>query len=320
MTSGLGPAGQMRKLEIMKGGKLPITSAERYKRMLKKKLDETLLKPSRTAQSGFMLPGTGKTAGYKQSKKADMAMKEIAKRKAVKEEKALRQMVVIKPRWYRNVGRLDDKGNVYDEVGNLVLKVNGKKGTVNTMGGWKLGKYRPKKAMHQELMIDWIQKHSPYHIRLRQLEYQKKVAEMYAMQHGLDPSTVGGMVSVHGMPSTPQEVQDQAAGRTNLGVTTWGVMSSNVHGTFGENVHGGFADNVWGRASTNVWGGIGDPGGFWSKPGRSIWGSGKPGQKNFIKIGLGMVLARLGLTRPVSNRGSGGSGNGGGSRPTARMR
>lgn len=302
-----GEAFMMKKWEIMKGGKLPLTNAERYKRILKKKTQEHLAKAQANQRHGFMLPGAKAGAGRTVSKKTEQALKEIARRKALKEEKEMRQMVVVKPKRYYDskgyFGRTDAKGNVYDEMENIVLKVDLKKGKVKTLTGWSLGKYRPKKMMHTYWMGEWVRKFSPYHIKLRQLELQRQVAAMYAANLG-----AAGMVTVHGMAAASavdmhvtdahgntSEAMLQTGQRTNLGVTAWGVMSSNVHGTFGENVHGGFADNVWGRASTNIWGGIGDTGGVWGSPGRKIWGSGSTTQKNYIGIWGGLVASLMGF-------------------------
>lgn len=310
---GGGEAYKMKRLEIMKGGKLPMTNTERYKHILKKKVQEYNEKSQMNPRAGFILPGAkfDPKAGPQMSKRAQEAIKQMSQRKAAKEAKMMRRMVPIVPRNYGSYGRLDSKGNVFDEVNNLVLKVDGKKGKVFTMSGWTVGKYRPKGALHEMMMKDAILKNSPYHIKLRQLELQRQVEQMYAAGRGelngpYAPVTLADLNVIN--------VQGHASGdeghahyngmqvRGNLGVGAWGVMSSNVHGTFAENVHGGFADNVWGRASSNIWGGIGDPGNFWSKPGRNIWTSGRgTGQKNYIGMGFSMIAAFFGFGNKKAN-------------------
>lgn len=295
-TGQMGEAAKLKRMEMMRGGKLPLTGADRYKMLMEKKLDDHRAKAVQNPRTTFMLPGA--RAGDKQlSKSAEMALKEVARRKAAKEEKKMRQMVVIKPREYSdNLGffaRIDKRGNIYDHVGNLVLKVDAKKGKVKTMGGMVLGKYNPKGGMaHVTWMREWINKNSPYHIRLRQLELQRQMQLMYDMN---------GTQALNIMPQSiyggSHEGDGSASGqRNNLGVGAWGVMSNNVHGTFGDNVYGTFSDNVWGTAYSNIWGGIGDGASLYGK-GRNIWNSGRPGQKNYIAAGFSILAAMLGLSR-----------------------
>lgn len=294
-SKSMGEAARLKKLEILKGGTLPITQAERYKMILDKKLQESKMNAAMAGPARQM------------SKKAEDAIKEVARRKAIKEEKALRKMVAILPRSYSdNMGffaQLNKKGDVYDEVGNLVLKVNGKKGTVENAQGFRLGKYKPKSSMHVAWMRQWIMANSPYHLRLRQLEYQRQVQLMYENQNGVASSLNVNAPAVGGVWGMGDEAS--AGARGNMGVTVYGVMSNNVHGTFGENAWGGFADNVWGTASSNIWGGIGDPGPAWGRGSFKIWGSGAPGQKNYLKGIGGMIAALFGWGSRSSNYRSG---------------
>lgn len=299
-----GEASRMKKMEIMKGGKLAFTPAERYQRLIRKKIEEHNAKAQANPRNSFMLPGAA-SATKNISRKAQQAIAEISKRKAIKEEKELRQMVVIKPkRYYDNqgyFGRVDAKGQVFDEMENLVLRVDRKKGRVKTVNGFPLGKYKPKSWSHTSWMRDWITKNSPYHHRLRQMELQRQVAAMYGMTT-MASSVYGAanidvtVVDVHGQSLHGDDIRLQNASRNNLGITAWGVVSNNIHGTFGDNVHGTFSDNVWGRASTNIWGGIGDAGGVWGKPGaRRIWGTGNPNQKNYIAAAFWGLASLFGI-------------------------
>lgn len=311
---------QLRKIEISKGGKLPLTSTQRYKMILNKRMEEHRKKSQINAYNDFTL-GKGQAGGErKMSRRAEMALKEIARKKAVKEAKELRQMVVIKPRHYGSAGQITAKGIVYDHVNNITMRVDTKNGKIKTMGGFTIGKYKPKSAWHDSQMQTWIRKYSPYHLKLQQMELQRQIQAMYQLQQA-------GGVTVHGMPYDPSQLQAQLqhlidaygnlhqqadhygnvsdhghAGqltqgqRTNMGVTAWGVQSNNVWGTFGENTWGGFAENVWGRTNNNIWGGIGDAGNFWRTPGRNVFRSGVgTGQKNYIGMWGGMLLSFMGL-------------------------
>ncbi len=294
----LSEAAKLKRMEIMRGGKLPMTSADRYKRIMKKKMEEHQQQVS--LRSSRVM-----------SKKAQEALKQMAMKKAAKEEKELRQMVIIKPRMLGDAGRIDEKGRVYDVANNLVLKVDGKKkGAIRTMGGMTLGRYKPKSGLSNMLLGDNIKKYSPYFIKLKQMQMQQQMLEQQALDAAIAQggvySTGGDLtaVSLHGGnlyqqggvygPASQyeadvygnrtnqfgqQEEQHRGGGAT---VNAWGVASGNIHGTFAENVWGGMADNVWGGSSSNVWGGIG--GNSWgSSRGYKIWGSGTPGQKNYLR-------------------------------------
>ncbi len=311
-------AKDIRRMELRKGGRLPLTSAQRYKMILDRRVEMQRAKASMNPQSTFMLKGAKGLPAGQMSKKAEMALKEIARKKAAREAKEMRQMVVVKPRWYGNVGHINAKGVVYDHVNNITLRVDVKTGKIKTAGGWTVGKYKPKSGWHDGWMQSWIKKHSPYWIKMQQIELQRQIAAMQQLQNQ-------GMVTVHGMP-IEQQIQhlidsygnlvpvhdmygnatndpmgvsggpNYPGGRGNLGVTVHGVQSNNVWGTFGDNVHGGFSDNIWGTTYNNVWGGIGDAGSFWGNratPGRRIWGSASG--KNHLKKWGGMLMAKLGF-------------------------
>lgn len=316
-------ARELRKIELRKGGKLPLTPTMRYKMIMARKIDEHHKKTGMNAYTSFSLPGA-KKSDYKMSKRAEMALKELAKKKATKEAKELRQMVVIKPRWYGNVGYINDKGKVFDQASNLTLKVDPRNGKIKSLSGWTVGKYKPNSGWHDGWMQTWIKKYSPYHIRLQQLELQRQIAAMYGQQNGavtvhgpmIDPALLAQMVDGHGnrpimtdahgnlIAPHGETAHPEITGRTNLGVTAWGVTSNNVWGTYGDNVWGGFAENAWGTTYNNVWGGIGDPGNMWNRPGRRIWGSGRGSQKNYIFLWGRVAASLLGLGgRKQRNRG-----------------
>ncbi|MDE3015879.1 MAG: hypothetical protein KGI29_03040 [Pseudomonadota bacterium] len=214
-------AGSLVRLEIQKKSKLH--TADRYKHIFKKRINETRKKALNKLQTGFGIPGTFGEA-RKISKRADLALKEIAARKAAKQAKAERRMVVIQPRTFPN-GTLNRNGKVFDIAGNIVAKVNPKTGRMSTLMGWSLGRYKPKSFLTDRALQEAIDKYSPHFINLRKLQ-----AMQAANQQGY---------GVHG-PS------DAIVHTPSGGTNAWGMKSGNVWGTSG--------DNVWGTNSSNVWG------------------------------------------------------------------
>lgn len=269
-------ASQIMRIEIEKKGKMP--SADRFKLILKQKMAENRKKLSTQNQKVM-------------SKRADEALKQIAQKKAAKEAKALRKMVIVTPRVYPN-GRLTQKGKIFDVAGNIVAEVNVKNGKIATTLGWSLGKYKPKSTQTHALIQEAINKYSPYYIQQRKLEALKAA--------GIDPIT-GQPVAQHSVinvqggtvHNTGFTSYGEAAGgpRQNVGVTSWGAMSDNVWGTFADNAWGRSMDNVWGTTSTDVWGGIG--GNPFGGKGVQIWGTGNG--KNYLKRVTNFISALLGI-------------------------
>lgn len=328
-TKKLGEAARLTRLEMEKGGKLPMSTQDRYKRILKKKLEESREKAS-ASKPLFQLPGTAPMQ-RKMSKRAEQALKEIAARKAAKEEQELRRSVIVQPRHFSDAGRIDAKGNAYDLGNNLTLKVDLKTGTIKTSTGWTVGKYKAKnKYMTNMLITDALKKHGAYFIqqrRLQLLQEQQRQAEL-AMQ-GLSiygvPNNQGlasqmfldqyGNTDIHGSDTYDARndaLSSQRAAAAAVGA--WGAMSNNVHGTYADNAWGGMMDNVWGGVNNNIWGGIGGSSWgsgssrAWSHRPWKIWGSGAPGQKNWLKP-LGALFVGLfgfgrikGLDRARGNR------------------
>src|SRR5690348_11592522 len=89
----IGAASEIVRIEIMKKGKLP--AADRYKMILKKKLEANKAQAMGNVRTkvGFGMPGNLKEA-RKMSKLAEQKLKEVAMKKAAKEAKKLRQMVI----------------------------------------------------------------------------------------------------------------------------------------------------------------------------------------------------------------------------------
>jgi len=297
-------ASEIMRFEIRKKGKLDPT--ERYKRILKMKLQESQQKASLMGgpPKTFGLPGSIQEA-RKMSKKAEQALKDIAARKAAKQAKADRMMVIIQPRNY-STGRLSKNGQISDIAGNIVGTVNRKNGKMITSTGGSLGKYKSKSFMTDLAIQGGIDKYSPYYINLR---------KMQAMQQGDGGNGVwggssGGVIDVHGSDNfhaASNAYGYSAAGggvfesfgsdfsgpRQNVGVTGWGAMSDNVWGTYNDNVWGTSSDTVWGTNTSDVWGGIGgNPWGNFAKTVR-VWGSGNG--PNYLKGLANRVAAFFGL-------------------------
>lgn len=279
-------AREILKIEKEKGGKL--TNQERFKLIMKRKMDENKKKA-----------GEGKNS--KLSKKAQEALKQVAAKKAAKENKIMRQSVIVQKRILTN-GMVTKKGQIRDIQGNQIGKINLKNGRMAMYNGANLGQYRPKNGRVDAIISDAINKYSPYYINLR---------KMQAMQAaGLDPHTGqpinqdvinvhGNRAAMHGAGYNSGPAQqmyeeqqrhlaeeqmrqnnavfnpnfaDPTANRAVSG-TAWGAMSNNVWGTHADTVWGTASDNVWGSFSTDIWGGVG--GNPWGQ-GRSVqmWGTG----------------------------------------------
>lgn len=296
----IGAASEIMRFEIQKKGKL--APGDRYKRIMKKKLDESKKAALGTAyKKPFSL--SGKITGLsKMSARTEQALKEIAERKARKEAKAERQMVIIQPRNYTN-GTLNKKGDIYDVAGNLVAKVNAKNGKISTSSGWSVGKYKSKSMFTTMVIQGTIDKYSPYFINMRRMQMMQ--------QQGMQPVNVHGVmdgsdiINVHGAmqnsqlgggglfgqmtdDSNPFSIENSGP-RQNIGVTAWGARSDNVWGTYADNAWGTSTDNVWGTNSTNVWGGVGG-GNLWGSKGVKVWGTGNG--TNYIK-GITNAIAAL---------------------------
>lgn len=282
-------AKEILQLEIQKKGKLP--AQLRYKLIFKRKQEEAKEKAMKAmnAQGGG---NAGRLVSQrKMSPRAEQALKEMSMKKAAKEQKKLRRMVIVQPQNFTN-GHIDKKGQIFDIAGNMIGRVNTKNGSMSLNSGWSIGKYKPKSYMTTLLIEQAINKHSPYFIKLRQMQMQQ--AAMVNVHGGfVDPNVInvhgvsaqsamlgGGMYGnigqqeygVHGMPEDAHN-NPQLVGN-NLTVTAWGNTSNNVHGTFANNVHGTAYDNVHGVMNMDVWGQVHTGGGVWGGRGTRMFGTG----------------------------------------------
>jgi hypothetical protein len=289
-------ANEMMRFEMQKKGKLP--AAERYKRLLKKKLEENQKKAMLGRKSTFSLAGSKKSE-QQMSKRAQEALKEISARKAAKQAKIDRNMVIVQPKNFSN-GHINKKGQISDIAGNVVGTVDRKNGNMATSLGWKFGKYKPKNYMTDLAITGAINNFSPYYINLRKMQAMQQGGTGVWGNTGDEVINVhgghGGGGNVYGAPMHENPASWYGEGvsspRQNVGVTAWGAMSDNTWGTFADNVWGGSMDTVWGTNSSDVWGGVG--GNPWGDTkGRHIWGTGNG--VNHLKKMSALVARFLGL-------------------------
>lgn len=289
----VGVASEIARLEIMKKGKLP--STERYKQILKKKLESEKKKVlGDRVKVGFTIPGSLKEA-RKMSRQAEQKLKELAQKKAAKEAKRLRKMVIVTPRNYHN-GSLDKKGKIYDVAGNVVGQVNTKNGKMSTMHGWNLGKYKPQSYRTDIVIQQAIDQHSPYFINQRRQQLLQQQGVVQYTSFG-PPAEEGATHNLYGSLQTAADSNfygaDAGPARQNIAATAWGARSDNVWGNFADNTWGTFADNVWGGNYSDVWGGMG-AGNLWGQKGVRIWGTGSG--KNYILKFTSAIAALFGFS------------------------
>lgn len=275
------------KLEMEKGGKL--TSQERFKLIMDKKLKASQKE-------------VGQKNGRKISSKAQMALKEVAAKKAAKQAKIVRQSVIVEKKIFNN-GLVQRNGKVFDVAGNIVATINKKNGKMVTNQGAALGQYKPKNGRVNAVLMDAINKHSPYYINLRKMQAMQAAGldprtgqplnqdpinvhsdrNSHAAMHGGGYQAMGSMMfnQQHGISSHedsnhfPRDQNmffDGVDGPKSVSSTAWGAMSNNVWGTMGDNVWGTTGDNVWGSQNADIWGGIGfSP---WGTKSGNVWGTG----------------------------------------------
>ncbi|MDX2073457.1 MAG: hypothetical protein SFX19_03720 [Alphaproteobacteria bacterium] len=324
-------AKEILQLEMQKKGKLP--AELRYKIIFKRKQEEAKEKALKAMnQDGFSASGK-MVSQRKMSERAEHALKEMAMKKAAKEQKKLRKMVIVQPQHFSN-GHIDKKGQIFDIAGNMVGKVNTKNGAMSLNSGWSIGKYKPKSYMTKLLIEQAINKHSPYFIKQRLMQAQQA---SLSNVHGMftDPNVVNvqgvsaqaamhgggiyggaahGDYGVHGY----DEHLHQSGFPQNFNVTAWGAVSNNAWGTFSNNVHGTLADNVHGTMNTDVWGGAGSSG-MWGQRGVRMLGTGSGANHltGITKWILGLFgyqskAAREALRQSRALRAAGVGGGGGG--------
>jgi len=329
-------AREIMMLESQKKGKLP--AEMRYKLIFKRKQEEAKEK-AMAAAAGKEVGHNGKLVGArKMSDRAEQALKEMSMKKAAKEQKKLRRMVIVEAQNFSN-GSINKKGQIFDIAGNMIGQVNLKHGGMSATSGWTIGKYKPKSYMTKLLIEQAINKYSPYFIQQRKLQQQaagmssvhgsfqdpnvmnvQGVSAQAAMLGGMYGSLHGGDRGVHGHDENHPGWGAQGA---TGNITAWGAMSNNAWGTYSGNVHGTTADNVHGTMNADVWGGVGGNS-MWGVRGVRLYGtgSGKNHLDGITKRILGMFgyqskAARTAMREARMAALSGGGRSGGGSAPRA---
>lgn len=264
-------------IEMQKKGKLP--AEMRYKMIFKRRMQEAREKAAHEyGKKNSANPSGSMVATRKQSTRAEQALREMAMKKAAKEQKKLRKMVIVQPQNFSN-GSINKKGQIFDIAGNMIGQVNTKNGNITASNGWGIGKYKAKSYMTKLQIEQAINKYSPHFIKMRQMAAQQMA--MGGVHGGYtDPNVMnvhgvsaagamlgGGMygnldAGDRGVFGRDENAMTGATG-SNGAVTSWGAMSNNAWGTFSGNVHGTMADNVHGTVNSDVWGGV---------SGNSLWG------------------------------------------------
>jgi len=304
--------------EVQKKAKLD--PQERFKFIMKRKLEESRKKVDQDKQS--------RNNGRPMSERAQRALKDVAAKKAAKQAKIMRRMVIVQPKTFSN-GRLTKKGDIFDIAGNRVGKVNTKDGKMNTYMGTFLGRYKPRNSKTTAIIYNAIDQYSPYFVNMR---------KMQAMQAaGIDPMTgrpiyqdtmdvhgsSNAMNAMHGGLYRPQGAEhfynnhhdyshhdynpedgdhdlhgNAANGMTrgsSIGASAFGVQSNNVWGNFADNAWGTSFDNVLGTNNQDVWGQASSTGSPYASFGKAVqlWGTGSG--VNHIKALLTRISQLFGL-------------------------
>ena len=307
------PAGELMRLELKKKGRLP--AVERYKFLLNKKIQEA-------KKEAMLAPKPGRIM----SKKAEDALKQIAMKKAAKQEKIMRRMVVVQPRVWHN-GSINAKGKIHDVAGNYVGRVNTKNAKISFFSGFAGGKYKPKSSATELFIQDSINKYSPYFINLRKMQDMQQ-GTYPLVGSPLEGNNHNDVINLYGRTASssyaPQQQRQEEGGvhganqdgafRTGGGgVTSLGVMSDNVWGNFVDNAWGTTVDNVWGGTESNIWGGLG-AGGLWGYKGVRIFGTGNgtnylAKMANKVAAFLGFRLGKASILGSNRGRNNGRAGN-----------
>lgn len=225
-------AGSLARLEFDKKGKLSTPQRYSYifKKRMKEKREEAASKlDGAKYRTGFSTPGAVKNE-YQMSDNAKKALKDVAARKAAKEAKKERKMVLVQPRTFQN-GKVHSNGQVFDAAGNIVAKINPKNGKIHLMSGAMLGRYKPKSYMTDRMLQEAIDKHSPHFINLRK---QALAGQTYGV-HG----PAGGSTVVHSPSGGGADIWGNSGGSVwGSGGSVWGMdyvrdLADRVAGFFG---------------------------------------------------------------------------------------
>ncbi|MEZ5690924.1 MAG: hypothetical protein R3D71_04575 [Rickettsiales bacterium] len=204
---------------IKKDGKI---TPETFKKLMDMKISEAKARIASGEGHKFSMGGQ-LSQNRKRSKSAEKTMELMAMMELEKEMKKERKRVEIEVRGFIN-GRINKKGDISDQMGNVVAKVNLKNGMITTIYGQMVGQYKPKSYPVVSKIVDIINKNSPYLANQRKAEEARKA---------------GG--NIHG-PATPQ------------GVNVWSSTGTDVWGNSSSTNAWGVKTDAWGRTLSDSWG------------------------------------------------------------------
>ncbi len=213
--SGKSTTSKFIREEIRKRGKV---TPETYKRLLQQKLNDAKAEVKNKDRSSFSMFGKVVQKKREITKGAEKTLELLAQMEVEKALKKARQEIIIEDRRFTN-GKIDTKGRIYDQMGNIVAQVNMKNGSMTTIYGQYIGMYKPKSHLVNTAITEAINKNSPFLIN------QRKVIEM----------------------------QKNAASLTAT-LDVWSRTQTDVWGNAKSNVWGSSAVDVWGRTQMDSWG------------------------------------------------------------------
>lgn len=201
--------------EIRKRGKV---TPETYKRLLQQKLNDAKAEVKNKDRSSFSMFGKVVQKKRDLTKGAEKTLEILAQMEVEKALKKARQEIIIEDRRFTN-GKIDSKGRIYDQMGNMVASVNMKNGSMTTVYGQYIGMYKPKSYIVNVTITEAINKNSPF------LVNQRKIIEM----------------------------QKNAASVTAQ-LDVWSKTPTDVWGNAKANAWGSSAIDIWGRTQMDSWG------------------------------------------------------------------
>lgn len=215
-------ASHIMRDQIRKGGKV---TPELYKKMVQEKLKQAKLKAS-TREHNYSMYGKMLQKASR-SKSAQKTLKLVAALELQKEIKKMRKEVVIEVRRYIN-GKIDAKGHIRDNMGNIVAKVNLKNGAITTMWGQYIGIYKPKSFLVKTKIEETINKNSPFLINQRAALLKQQQQQNTAPTLNVWSNTA---TDIWGRP---------------IGTDGWGRPQTDAWGRT--------QTDAWGNAQVDMWG------------------------------------------------------------------
>ncbi|PIR31893.1 MAG: hypothetical protein COV36_06330 [Alphaproteobacteria bacterium CG11_big_fil_rev_8_21_14_0_20_44_7] len=120
-------------------------SVKDYSEMLEDLLDEKLMSED-PRKYNFHMPGTQAPEKREMTKGQKAAMELIKQKRMKKRTKKREQKVEVIPKAFGDGptgGRIDKKGNIMDNKGRILFRINLSTGVITNNTGMKVGKYKP---------------------------------------------------------------------------------------------------------------------------------------------------------------------------------